>query len=137
MVTRLLSPSKCIPAVQDALAKGLVTIRDVYAISQLPDAADQLGLLNLRLAPGGKLADLELQSRKARKPSNGTCVKVTRIKCDVPGRKATVTVTGAALSLEDMIETVQDLLKEAKKASDQGIDAKVFEKMCRAKAKHA
>jgi ParB family chromosome partitioning protein len=137
MVTRLLSPSRCIPAAQEALATQAITIRDCYAISQVADAADQQRLLNLRLAPGGKLADLELKSKRARKPANGTSLKVTRIRCEVPGREATVVVSGEALSLEDMIETITDLVKEAKKAADSGIDARVFEKMCRAKAKHA
>lgn len=137
MVTRLLSPSKCIPTVQEALRANTITIRDCYAISQLPEEKDQQGLLNLRLAPGGKLADVEQHSRKARKASNGTAatIRVTRIKCEVPGKGATVVVSGEAISLEDMIEALGELMKEAKKASERGLDAKTFERVCRDLAK--
>ena len=43
-VTRLLSPSKCIPAVQDALKQGKIGISDCYPISKLPES-EQAGLL--------------------------------------------------------------------------------------------
>jgi ParB family chromosome partitioning protein len=49
MVTRLLSPSKCIPPWQEALKEGRVGISDVYAASKLPEA-EQAALLNLKLS---------------------------------------------------------------------------------------
>jgi ParB family transcriptional regulator, chromosome partitioning protein len=62
-------------------------------------------------------------------------IKVTRIKCDVPGRKANLTVTGKDISLVQAIEIVQDWLREAKKAAEQGLSAKSFERVCKDKAR--
>ena len=55
MVTRLMSPSKCIGAWQDALKDGKVGISDCYAASRLPER-DQAGLLALKLS--GKSRDV-------------------------------------------------------------------------------
>ena len=55
----------------------------------------------------------------------------------MPGKGATVVVSGEAISLEDMIEALGELMKEAKKASDRGLDAKTFERVCRDLAKKA
>ena len=62
-------------------------------------------------------------------------MKVSRIKCQVPGKGATVVVSGEAISLEDMIEAMTELLKLAKKESEKGLDAKTFERVCRDLAK--
>ena len=47
-VTRILSPSRCTPAWQEALKGGKVGISDCYAASKLPEK-DQAGLLALKL----------------------------------------------------------------------------------------
>jgi ParB/RepB/Spo0J family partition protein len=132
MVTRLLSPSNCIPAWQEALAAGKVGISDCYAASKL-DAQAQAGLLALKLSGASRDA-IEQAGRKSR-TSTPNAVRVTRIKCQVPGKGATVVVSGEAISLEDMIEAITELLKEAKKASERGLDAKTFERVCRDLAK--
>jgi hypothetical protein len=53
----------------------------------------------------------------------------------VPGKGATIVVSGEAISLGDMIEAMTELLKEARKASERGLDAKTFERVCRDLAK--
>ncbi len=134
MVTRLLSPSKCTPAWQEALAAGKVGISDCYAASKL-DADEQAGLFALKLSGASRDA-IEQAGRKSRTGPTAT-VKVSRIKCQVPGKGATVVVSGEAISLEDMIEAMTELLKLAKKESEKGLDAKTFERVCRDLAKKA
>ena len=128
--TRLMSPSKCIGEVQDALKDGKIGISDCYAISRLPEG-DQAGLLALKLS-GATRDQLENSVRKKR---NGTpAVRVSRIKCPLPSGSV-VQVSGAELSLDDMISAIVELLKEMKRASEQGLDAKTFQSVMRDKAK--
>ena len=59
-------------------------------------------------------------------------MRVSRIKCPLPSGSV-VQVSGAEISLDDMIEAIAELLKEAKKASEQGLDCRTFERVCRDK----
>ena len=130
MVTRLLSPSKCIVPVQEALKAGRLGISDCYAISKLPES-EQAELLARKL-DGASRDQIERQVRKQR---NGTpAVRMGRIKCPLPSG-AVVQVSGNEISLDDMIEALADLLKEAKKASEEGLDCRTFERVCKDKAK--
>ena len=98
-VTRLLSPSKCIQEVQDALRDGRITISDCYAISkQKPE--DQPGMLAFRLSPnaGGRDA-LEQHGRKKRATSV-SAVRASKIKVPLVGG-ATVTVAAEGVSMEE------------------------------------
>jgi ParB/RepB/Spo0J family partition protein len=130
MVTRLLSPSKCIGEVQEALKAGKLGISDCYAISRLSES-DQAGLLALKLS-GATRDEIE---HKARKKHNGTpAVRVSRIKCPLASG-AVIQVSGQDISLDDMIAAIVELLKEAKRASEQGLDAKTFQSVMRDKSK--
>jgi hypothetical protein len=134
MVTRLLSPSKCIPAWQEALAAGKVGISDCYAASKLDAQAQaQAGLLSLKLSGASRDA-IEQAGRKKRNGATAT-VKVSRIKCQVPGKGATVVISGESISLEGAIEALVELVRLAKKESEKGLDAKTFERVCRDLAK--
>jgi ParB family chromosome partitioning protein len=122
MVPRLLSPSKCIPAWQEALAAGKVGISDCYAASKLPEA-EQAGLLALKLN-GASRDSIEQAGRKRR---NGTtpAVKVAKVKCLLPSG-FTVIVSGEGVSLDDAAEALADAIKEMKRARDLGYTAKTF-----------
>ena len=88
------------------------------------------------LAGTTSAAQIAELSRKARKPASaGATSTVKRITCQVPGKCATVVVSGEAISLDGMIEALSELMKEAKKASERGLDAKTFERVCRDLAK--
>jgi len=130
MVTRLLSPGKCIPAVQEALADGKLGISDCYAISKLPEP-EQAGMLARKLSGASRDA-IEQAGRKTRNVGK-QAVRVARIKC--PMSRAVVQISGADISLDEAIEAAQEWVKEAKKASEQGLCAKTFERLCRDKAK--
>ncbi|MFZ1934981.1 MAG: ParB/RepB/Spo0J family partition protein [Thermoguttaceae bacterium] len=130
MVTRLLSPSKCIGAVQEALKAGKLGISDCYAISRLPEA-DQAGLLALKLSGASRDA---IES-KVRKQRNGTpAVRVSRIKCPLPSG-AVVQVSGAEISLDEAIDAMKEAVKAMQKASETGLDAKTAQAVWRDMAK--
>jgi ParB family transcriptional regulator, chromosome partitioning protein len=119
-VTRYLSPSKCLPAVQEAFAAGRLGISDCYAISKVTER-EQHELLALKLG-GATRDDLECAVKRINRPRrNGSgCEK--RVRC--PLATATVIVTGNAIGLDEAIDAVLAAAKEMKRARDEGLDAK-------------
>ena len=59
---------------------------------------------------------------------------MSRIKCPLPSGTV-IQVSGAEIGLDEMIDAIAELLKEAKKASEQGLDARTFERVCKDKSK--
>jgi ParB family transcriptional regulator, chromosome partitioning protein len=117
-VTRLLSPSKCVPEAQDALKAGRITISDTYAMSKRPES-EQAEMLALKLS-GASRDDLERQGRRQR--ASGTpAVRASRIKYPLPSGQ-TVTIAGDGLSLEDALEAMHTAIKAIRKAIDTGLD---------------
>lgn len=130
-LTRILSPNRCVAAWQEALKAGKVGISDCYAASKLPES-EQAGLLAMKL--GGASRDQIEQAGRKTRSAKAPAIRVSRIKCPLPSG-AVVQVSGEGISLDDMIQAMVELLKEAKRASEQGLDAKTFERVCRDKAK--
>ena len=132
MVTRLLSPSKCSTAWQEALKENKkVGISDCYAASKLESPEEQSALLALKLS-GASRDTIEQAGRKKR---NGTtaAIKVARLRCVLPG--VAVQFTGEGITLELAIDAMKDLTSELKRAIDQGLDAKTVVRVLADKAK--
>jgi ParB family chromosome partitioning protein len=130
-VTKYLAPSRCIPEVQQALEAGRVGITAVYEISRAP--AEQQGeLLHLKLS-GASRDGLAERVRKQKRDA-APQVRVKRIACPLPSG-VSIVVTGAELSLDDLIEALAEAHKEARKAREQGLDAKTLSAVMRDKAK--
>jgi ParB family chromosome partitioning protein len=129
-ITRLLSPSKCVGEVQDALKAGNIGISDCYAISKLKPA-DQLGLLSLKLSGASRDA-LEEAGRKARsgaKPAE----KVSRVQLLLPsGYKIVVYGANCVNSLR---KAFAEGAKEIRKAGEQNLSIKTLEDVLESKAK--
>lgn len=130
-VTKYLSPARAIPAVREALEAGRVGITAVYEIAKAePDQQSEL----LRLSLAGASRDgLAVRVRKQRS-SAAAQARVKRVVLPLPGG-ASVTVAGAELSLDDLIECLGESQKEARKAREQGLDAKTFSAVMKDKAK--
>jgi len=129
-VTRIFSPSKCIPAWQEALKDGKVGISDCYAASKLPEK-EQAGLLALKLSGASRDA-IEQAGRKSRN-GKAPSVRLSRVKIAMP-QGATVVVTGNDLSMAEVVELLTETLKEARKAAEQ-YDVSTWVRMMRDKAK--
>lgn len=131
MVARLLSPSKCIQAVQEALAAGRLGISDCYAMSKA-DGKEQQRLLAMKL-DGASRDEIEHQGRKSRN-GNAPAVRLARCKISLSSG-LNITVSGEELSLDELIDALGEAQKEAKKARDQALDVKTFQAVMRDKAK--
>ena len=133
MVTRLLSPSRCIPSWRQALKEGKVGISDVYAASKLPES-EQAGLLALKLS-GASRDTIEQAGRKQRSMETPE-VKVNRVKCMLPSG-VQIVVSGDGVSLDESIDALTEAIKEMKRARDLGYTSKTFAAAMKDKAKRA
>lgn len=131
-VTRLLSPSKTIGAVQDALKEGKIGISDCYAISKASSLAEQATMLAAKLS-GASRDEIEQAGRNSRRAKQ-PAVRVSRIKCALPSGLS-ITVSGQELSLEEASEAFGEAQKAIKKAITDGLDAKTWQAVMRDKAK--
>jgi ParB family transcriptional regulator, chromosome partitioning protein len=120
-VTRLLSPSKCVPEVVEALRENRISISDAYEISKAIDRDGQLTLLGLKNAGASRDA-LAAQGRKQRAAAT-PAVRVSKIKCPLPSGQV-ITVSGEELSLDEAIESLKEALKAMTKARDTGLDSR-------------
>jgi ParB family transcriptional regulator, chromosome partitioning protein len=136
MVTRLLSPGKCIAEAQEALGQGKIGISDCYALSKAP-AEEQKRLLALKLS-GASRDQLESEGRKRRNASGQPAranVRTSRVKCEL-GANVSVIIAGNALGLDEVIEALGAARKEARKARDQNLDVKTWSAVMRDRAKN-
>lgn len=133
MVTRLLSPGRCIKAVQEALAAGKLGISDCYAISKLAEDG-QAELLALKLS--GASRDAIEQAGKKKRNGDKETVRLARVKCVLPSG-VQIVVSGEGISLDEVIEAMGEAQKEAKKAREQNLDVKTWQSVMRDKAKAA
>jgi ParB-like chromosome segregation protein Spo0J len=115
-VSMVLSLSKCIPQVQELAAANKIGMKLWWAYS--------------RLSPEQQIAKL-----KGHAPNGHETEKVTRISTPVPGKKAKLTITGKDISLASAIEIAQEFVRLAKAAAADGVSAKVFEGVCKDRAK--
>jgi ParB family chromosome partitioning protein len=129
LVSMTLSLSKTIKIVQDAAEAGQIGLKDWHTISQLSQDKQELALIaKLRGASAEEI------KRIGRKPSNG--VRTAKVRCAMPsGVTVTLQGNGEGMTLDDVIETLAELLKEAKRANDQGLDSSTFTRVMRDKAK--
>ncbi len=120
-VTKLLSPSKCVAEVVEALRENRIAISDAYEISKQEDREGQLKLLALKNA-GANREVLAAQGRKQRAAAT-PAVRVSKIKCPLPSGHV-ITVAGEELSLDEAIDSLKEAIKAMSKARDTGLDAK-------------
>ena len=88
----------------------------------------------LRLKLSGTSRDGLAEHVRKQKRDAAPQVRVKRIACPRPSGVGIV-VTGEELSLDDLIEALVEAQKEAKKAREQGLDAKTFSAVMKDKAK--
>jgi ParB family transcriptional regulator, chromosome partitioning protein len=130
MVTRLLSPSKCITDWKEALKEGKVGITDVYAASKRPEP-EQGELLAMKLSGASRDAiERVRRSKSAAVPQE----KVNKLKCVLPSGMQ-VAISGKSVSLDEAIDALAESLKSARKARDEGLTAKSWSAAMKDKAR--
>jgi hypothetical protein len=135
MITRITSLDRCIEPVKKAAEGGLLTSSaQWYAISKQLTPEGQAELLAKALSGCGT-DKLESARRKARNGPANT-VKLSRIRAPLASG-VEVVISGRELGLSDVIESLGELLKDAKKANDSALDVKTWSAVLRDKAKKA
>jgi ParB family chromosome partitioning protein len=117
--------------VQEALEAGRLGVTAVYEISRAP-TGQQAELLQLKLS--GTSRDGLAERVRKQKSQSVPQVRVKRIACPLPSG-ASVVVSGPELSLDDFIEALGEAQREARKAREQGLDARTFGAVAKDKAK--
>jgi ParB-like chromosome segregation protein Spo0J len=130
-VTKYLAAGRAVPEVQQALEAGEIGITAVYEIARV--APDQQAEL-LALKRGGASRDGLASHVRRQKGEDAPQVRLKRIACPLASG-VSITAAGDDLSLDDLIEALGEAQKEARKARDQGLDAKTFSAVMKDKAK--
>lgn len=130
-ICKWLSPSRAIDEAQRALEQGLIGLSAVYVISKAPKE-QQPELLQAKLA-GASRDDVDRKVRAAKR-RNSPAVRVAVVRCPLASG-VTVSIAGASVSLDDVIDALGDARKAAMKARDESLDAKTWQAVMRDKAK--
>jgi len=131
-VSKYLSPARCVPTVQEALAAGRIGIAACYEISRA--AAEQQPELLAQALAGTSRDDLAAKVRKPRKSSSSPQARVRRLVCPLPSG-VSVTLAGADISLDDGITALGEAVREMKRARELGYTAKTFTAAMRDKSR--
>jgi ParB family chromosome partitioning protein len=134
-VAKYLAILKLPEPILDAVHKGSIPFSGAYQLTSVDDPAKQADLA--REMAQGRLTRDALQ-RRTRKPrqSNAQTVKAARVTCQLQSG-VSVAVSGGTLSLDDVIESLAETLKEAKRARDEGLNAKTWQAVMRDRARKA
>lgn len=131
-VTKLLSPSKCIPAWRELLEQGRATISDCYAASRVSEE-QQRELLALKL--GGASRDgLERVVRKTKAKGTSKDGALNRVTIQLPSGRQVV-VRGRGMSLTAVVEALSESVDAAKKAIRDRLDARTWQSVMRDKSR--
>lgn len=135
-LTRILSPGKCSVAWQEALRTGQVGVSDCYQASQLLEG-EQAALRALMLGDGGGKRvgrdALAAAARKLRQKADPAAPRLGRVRCPLPAGR-TVVVSGADMTLPELIDTLAQALDVTRRASRESLDEKTGERVWRDKA---
>jgi ParB/RepB/Spo0J family partition protein len=128
------STDRVIAPVREAFFGGAIGLKAAYPISQAAKEFQQ-ALLELAVA-GATRQQLTTEVRRQERNATTPDSRASRIRCVLPGG-GSVIVCGEALSVDDIIEQLTVLLREAKRARDQSLELKTWERMLSDKAKAA
>jgi ParB/RepB/Spo0J family partition protein len=131
VLTRLRTIAAC-PIAHAAMADGrLKGISDAYTVAKAPDP-QKAELLALRVS-GASRDQIDQAARKQRKASTPQ-VRARRIQCPLPSG-VIVAVSGDDISLDEVIEALGEAQKEARKAREQKLDVKTWQRVMRDKSR--
>lgn len=116
--------------IQQQINDGRLDARRGYFLSQEADPVRQR-----ELAVAATALSRDELAKRVRKPkqSDTPQVRMKRILCPLPSG-VSITVSGADLSLDDLVESLSDALKEARRANEQNLDVRTFAAVLKDKA---
>ena len=123
-VTKYLSPSKCIPAWQEALRHEEVCIADCYPASQLPES-EQVRLLEMKRS-GANRDTLARAVRKSKSSSNRSVVRSSRVTIPLSSGSR-VMFSGRNHSLPELVDVLNECLAVVRDGIKRRLDVKLFQ----------
>jgi ParB/RepB/Spo0J family partition protein len=130
-ITRLLSPGKCIPAIQEALKARQFGISDCYAASKVSEQ-QQHEFLRMKREDGANRETLEKAVRKAR-PKTPDPISSSTITIPINGVK--VTLKGKRMNLVQVVECLSECVDAAKKGIKERLTVKSWQSVLRDKSR--
>jgi ParB family transcriptional regulator, chromosome partitioning protein len=113
--------------VQRLVNDGELDSSKAYLLTQESDPAKQVELAQLARTVSRTALASQLRKTAAR-PDSIAITRLARVKIVLPG-DSVVSITGAELSMEDVVQILADTLKEARKATDAKYDVKTWQRM--------
>ena len=125
-ITRVQAIGKLTPEERQLVRTGKISKSSAYALTRMtPERRTNFAAK----AAAGEVSRDELQEQARRKPANPT-VKTARISLHQDGNLVTIT-TPDGIHLGGVIELLESLLKQGKKARSQGLDISTLVRMLR------
>ncbi|AMV24088.1 putative chromosome-partitioning protein ParB [Gemmata sp. SH-PL17] len=124
-VSRALALLGLPPEVQSLVNEGELDASKAYLITQEPDPAKQIELAGLaRVTSRAEFED------HLRKPvlTSAPAVRLARVKLALPSGSA-VSISGAELTMENVVQILAETLKEARRATEARFDVKTWQRM--------
>ena len=118
--------------VRDRVHRGELAADAGYHLSRLPAGDDRDGLL-ARAAAGTLTRDQAAAAARRPVASPADAPPVGRVTCWLPGGRS-LTVSAASLDLAALIGALEEVLREARKARQQGLDASTLARVLKGRA---
>ena len=122
---RILTLSKCIPAVHEAAKAGRIVQSDWLAISKSDEQAMTLGL---RLSGEAKNREQLERAAKATKKPKADTVRLAKVKCPLPSG-VVIQLSGEEITLDECIESMGEALKMMKQAQSKSLHIKTAQRL--------
>ena len=114
------------------IARGTIPQETGYYLTRLPEGEERRQLV--ALACEGKLGrDEAARAAKASRAAPAEAASVSRITCKLAGGRS-LTVAAESVQLALLIDTLEEVLRESRKARQQGLDITTLAKVFRDKA---
>lgn len=125
-VTRVLAIGKLSKEEQQLVREGKIAKSAAYALARMNP---EQRATSVRKAASGELSRDELNAQ-ARKKCKAEIAKTQRVNCSLAGGTVSLQ-SSAGLNLGNVIDLLEELLRECRKARTQGLDATTFARVLR------
>ena len=135
-ITRLLALNSAPADIQKRVASGEISASAAYSLAGVIDPMEQARLADDvaggRLTRDALVGQLKTQRRRSAEPSTSACPsRVTAVL----GAGRSITLSGSGITMDSLIQWLEELTAKARKVRLQGIEITTFIKMLKDQAK--
>lgn len=120
-------------AAQQAVLAGLLAADAAYHLARMPEGPDRTELIDRALQNNLSRDEAARAAKKSARREASDIIPVRRVTCVLTGGR-TLTISGSAIQIDSLIETLEEVLKDARKARTQGWDVTTLAKVFRDRA---